>query len=75
MVPVKKINFGIFLNFGFISSPPTANDTQNDATSYKNGKGKKSNTRIKFGNQQKKCLEQIDPGDVKIIGVYDEELK
>ena len=39
------------------------------------GTGKKYNLGLHFGNQRKGILEKIHPGDVKITGVYDEELQ
>ena len=37
----------------------------------KMGEEQKSNLVLKVGNQLKEMLEQIDPDDVKITGVYD----
>ena len=39
------------------------------------GTKQKSNMGLNFGNQLKEILGQIDPDDVRIIGVYYEEIK
>ena len=38
-------------------------------------KEQKSNLRVQFENQQKEILEQIEPNDVNITGLYDEWLQ